>query len=313
MIKKFVLFILVVIVLSSVVYFLTEDKQCEVREKYNEDFTVLASWYGGDTNGYTKNIFDYIFSDVKYKYKNALVYTMGAVPDTKDENNLYVQYSGESWYADATKFDINFFPALNVSNNVIFLYGLFFLYEENMDVNKLLEKRVYKEDKKFCLFCVSNGGCEVRNNFFNELCKYKKVDSCGRHLNNMDGFRCPGRYSSEEYYKVVSDYKFMICFENGSHDYYFTEKLLVSYLNNTIPIYWGCPQVAEFLNMDAIFYLKPEYTEEDVSNLINEIIKVDSDETLYKQKFEQPLFVNNKLPDLFLIDKIKENVNRILK
>lgn len=303
--KKVLIFTFLVLILI-LLYFCLRKK----RDKCNDDFIDLSSFYTDIK--YVKDVFNYIFSDVKYKYKNAFIYSFTKIPVTKDKNNLYVQYSGESYYADPNEFTINFIPALNVPNNVIFLYGLFSLYERNININKLLEKRPLKNNKKFCLFCVSNGACEPRNNFFTELCKYKKVDSCGKHLNNMDGFVSPGDHGSKEYLDFISSYKFMICFENGTSDYYFTEKLLNAYINNTIPIYWGCPQVPEFLNMEAIFYLKPNYTNEDVYNLISEIIKVDNDDNLYKEKFEQPLFINNKLPDLFSLEKIKENVNKIL-
>ena len=38
---------------------------------------------------------------------------------------------------------------------------------------------------KFCCFCVSNGGCFVRNKMFEIISSYKKVDSFGNHNNNL--------------------------------------------------------------------------------------------------------------------------------
>ena len=49
--------------------------------------------------------------------------------------------------------------------------------EENIDISK----------KKFCAWVVSNGGGVVRNHFFDELSKYKTVDSGGRFRNNIGG------------------------------------------------------------------------------------------------------------------------------
>jgi hypothetical protein len=156
---------------------------------------------------------------------------------------------------------------------------------------------------KFCLFSVTNGAAQDRVKFFTELTNYKKVDSCGKFMNNL-GYNCPGTYESKEYHDFISQYKFMICFENSSVKNYLTEKLINAYKCGTIPIYWGCTNLEEYVNMDAILYLKPGYSDDDMRALIKEIEALDTDDTLYKKKYESVFFKNGVVPDLFDIEKV---------
>ena len=47
---------------------------------------------------------------------------------------------------------------------------------------------------------------------------------------------------------ACKDYKFQIVIENVSEGYYFTEKIIDSFLSGCIPIYWGCPHISEFFD-----------------------------------------------------------------
>lgn len=43
-------------------------------------------------------------------------------------------------------------------------------------------------------------------------------------------------------------YRFSVAIENCRRDYWFTEALIDCFLTGTVPIYWGCPSIAEFFN-----------------------------------------------------------------
>lgn len=79
-------------------------------------------------------------------------------------------------------------------------------------------------NRKFCSFVVSNSQFSdpLRKRFFERLCKYKKVDSGGRYLNNIGG---PVR----DKLAFCRGYKFNIAFENSSVDGYTTEKIMEAY------------------------------------------------------------------------------------
>jgi hypothetical protein len=48
---------------------------------------------------------------------------------------------------------------------------------------------------------------------------------------------------------------FHVCIENQSVRHYFTEKLIDSFLTYTIPIYWGCPNIGDYFNLDGMIII----------------------------------------------------------
>lgn len=115
--------------------------------------------------------------------------------------------------------------------------------------NKHLEQNLGSMRQKFCSFLVSNAvnfTYSPRDAFFNFLCSYKKVDSGGRHLNNIGEIVGKNREAMSKeggFYKSkiewMKQYKFNLCFENASYPGYCTEKLFNALEAGCIPIYWG--------------------------------------------------------------------------
>jgi hypothetical protein len=311
--KRKKIIILIVLILISL-FFLTFANK---RESFDDNFITFNSWWGDDDK--SKKIFSELFDipEIRQKYKSVHMYgTFGDVPIKIEDGILYSQFSGESNYGDPSKFHVNFIPIPingDLHKNVVdFPYGAYYLFAENKNVSKFIKPRHIMMKENFCLFSVSNGSCKERNDFFSTLSKYKQVDSCGEHMNNM-GSDCPGQWGSEEYCRFLSKYKFMLCFENISKDRYFTEKLLNAYMCNTIPIYWGCSNIEDYnINMKAIFYLKPNFNGEDVEQLINDIKEHDQNDELYLKKYNEPLFKNGIIPDSFDKEKLKEKIKAVI-
>lgn len=59
-----------------------------------------------------------------------------------------------------------------------------------------------------------------------------------------------GEYCTDD--KYMSGYKFNVAMENYSDGYYFTEKICNCFASRTVPIYWGCPHIGEFFNMEGV-------------------------------------------------------------
>lgn len=265
-----------------------------------------------------EDLFAILFSDTKHMYKEIRVYSVFDTVHTFEKPNgvLTVQYSAEGVFNNPSNYDINIIPGKREQHNVLSMpYMAATMFVHNVDLHAFTRRRILQKQNqkhtKFCLFAVSSPVNPRRNEFFTSLTKYKPVDSCGKVFNNL-GYSCPGNHQSPDFHTFISQYKFMICFENSSLENYFTEKLLNAYKSNTIPIYWGCPNVGEYINLSSILYLPPNYTEEDVVNLIQEIERLDNDDELYRKKYESVFFKNGVVPDDFLPEKIKEKINTIL-
>jgi hypothetical protein len=159
--------------------------------------------------------------------------------------------------------------------------------------------------KKFCLFIASNGNAWQRIDFFKRLSGYKYIDSRGGVLTNCD--KVVHRHWEPEFLDIIREYKFMICFENSNPEGYATEKISNAYLGDTIPIYWGSKKFYEYLNKNSMVLLE-EYNEENIKRAIEEIIELDNNDELYLQKIKEPLFKNNKIPEEFKLETIRNKI-----
>jgi hypothetical protein len=64
--------------------------------------------------------------------------------------------------------------------------------------------------------------------------------------------KTPPMVSDVERARLFSDFQYHIAVENCSYNNWMTEKLFDCFITKTIPIYWGCPNVGEYFNLDGI-------------------------------------------------------------
>jgi alpha(1,3/1,4) fucosyltransferase len=103
-----------------------------------------------------------------------------------------------------------------------------------------------KKKEGFASFVYSNYlADDARKDFFERLSTYKKVNSGGSYLNNI-GEIVDNKIEFEK------KHKFSIAFENSSRSGYTTEKLVNSIMAETIPIYWGNPDIGTEFNEEII-------------------------------------------------------------
>lgn len=149
------------------------------------------------------------------------------------------------------------------------------------------------EKTSFCSFMNSNAGCHKRNNFFNLLNSYKQVDSGGPLFNNI-GHVIPR--GTKEKIDFLKPRKFNLCFENGSHPGYVTEKIVHAFYARTVPIYWGSSTVEIDFNPDA-FLNWHDYC--DDRKFLERIKEVDNDDDLY-YSYLNASPTRNDLPNKFM-------------
>jgi hypothetical protein len=146
--------------------------------------------------------------------------------------------------------------------------------------------------QKFCAFVVQNGGNGVRNQFTRLLSQtYKSVDCAGSWMNNMPGGATApvdARVYGDRYLGFLQGYKFVICFENCAQPANLTEKLLNAWMSGAIPIYWGCPNVLQWLNPRAFLYLE-DNSHAAMKRLIERIRELDTDPEKYTAIWNEPL------------------------
>lgn len=73
-----------------------------------------------------------------------------------------------------------------------------------------------------------------------------------QHRNRID-YICGRGYTLVEN-KIVAfkDFQYTIVIENCKIDYYWTDKLLDAFASGTVPIFWGCPSIDKYFDINGI-------------------------------------------------------------
>lgn len=191
----------------------------------------------------------------------------------------------------------NMAPDFNLYDYAIGFYDI--SYEDRyLKYNILLEQEIYniiksrtridKINDKFCAFVYGKDGFNSkRTELFNKLNEYKKVDSGGKYLNNIDK-----KIGSKKQDKIdfQKQYKFVIACENQQFPNYNTEKLFEAFASRTIPIYWGDPKISDIYNEKAFINCN-NYT--NIDDVLNTIIELDSDNKKYLKMINEDIFNPN--------------------
>ena len=194
---------------------------------------------------------------------------------------IRIFYSPENWRPDFTgcDFAITFDYNEDPRHLRLPLWALYYIsyvrqhgfpeLDGELSDQELIKR--WNEKTKFCCFIVSNPKAKKRIDFFQKLDKFKRVDSAGKHLNNIGYFLDGGTFVKMDF---IKDYRFVISFENASSVGYTTEKLIEPLLVGAIPIYWGNPAIGKEFNKKRILYYDDFPSEEA---LIEKILKIEND------------------------------------
>ena len=111
-----------------------------------------------------------------------------------------------------------------------------------------------------------------------------------------------------------SGYKFSVAFENNAYrpqfPGYTTEKIMEPMTVNSIPIYWGNPEIyKEFNTKSFVNY----YDFSSMGEMIDYIITLDKDDEKYLQLLKNDWFVGNNIPENNKIENIKNFLYNIFK
>lgn len=157
-------------------------------------------------------------------------------------------------------------------------------------VNTLTTQEQAREELRkktgFCNFLYSNWVAHpMRDRLFYELSKYKKVDSLGKHLNNV-GRKGTGYIGHRmECIDIKRPYKFSIASENATFPGYTSEKIWTSFNAHTVPIYWGDPDIGKFYNEKA-FINAMKF--DSINALMQRVKEIDDDDEKWCEMVSLP-------------------------
>jgi len=273
-----------------------------MKKKIKIDFSDF--WGGFDkTNNY---FFNLLKEEYDVEISNSPDYLFFSVFGNQHQNYRCTKifYTGENISPPLGQYQWSFsFEYSDDSRNYRLPHYLLYDGYYELVRDKVIEKSM--ANRKFCNFVASNGNCQERNQFVQQLSKYKKVDSGGRWMNNIG-------YAVDDKLKFQSEYKFSIAFENNAyrpqHPGYTTEKIMQPMTVNSIPIYWGNPLISkEFNTKSFVNFYDFGYT----GNMIEYIIELDNNSEKYLEILRTPWFTDNIIPETNKIENIKSFLYKI--
>ena len=216
---------------------------------------------------------------------------MGHLYQGEYKDKIVIAFSGESFTYAPNLVTLSFGSSHMTEKNYLRLPLYVLRFREELSPLFKRPQELLSKHKNFCGFLVSNGhqtkgldGVMARDRVFQSLSNYKQVISGGGHLNNIGG-----AISYSQTKTWFSQFKFVICYENSSHDGYMTEKVFNAYFAGAVPIYYADRSVLKDINPKAIIFA-PDFESEEA--LIEYIKKVDQDDALYKSIWDQPLMID---------------------
>ena len=231
-------------------------------------------------------LFESVFAPSLVGYRADWRYKIHYSGESVLRTDLY--FPNKSYYED---YDVVLCSHGVVRSNVVDVPFFVYYFSNGGRLSRVEpEFRYYKHylAEKFCCYIVSNGNIPYRDKILDVVGGYKRVDSGGRHRNNL-GAALEYPYTSEELICFISQYKFMICFENTIEGTYITEKLVNPFLARTIPIYFGTNYVTKVFNKEAFLMLEDE-SEASYAKLLAQIKELDEDDTKYIEMLNKPVF-----------------------
>ncbi|MEM9816450.1 MAG: glycosyltransferase family 10 [Cyanobacteria bacterium P01_D01_bin.6] len=128
---------------------------------------------------------------------------------------------------------------------------------------------------------------------FYRLHEYQFVDSVGLHLKNIDTDIGPAYMGDWTKPKVEFQrrYDFTIACENSSSPGYTTEKIVHAFAADTIPIYWGNPEISREFNPGRFINCR-DY--DSIESVVARVIEIQKNPQEKEKILRQPFFPNNQ-------------------
>ncbi|MEN9344193.1 MAG: hypothetical protein RLZZ453_980 [Chlamydiota bacterium] len=181
------------------------------------------------------------------------------------------------------------------------------------DLMPMIDELPAFEEKKLCTMVVRNWHAKHRGPIVEFFSKKPKgeFEFYGSPYPNLIYNRCykgriPGLNCGKEKIDTLKNYRFCICFENRTHlNGYISEKIFPCFAAGCVPVYWGAPNIEEYIPKDCFIdyrdfqnveelyvFLKtmPESVYEQYLDSIRQFLSSEQAQLFSPQYFSQTLY-----------------------
>jgi hypothetical protein len=195
-------------------------------------------------------------------------------------------------------------------------------------LNWLTEKRnfdiISKRNVGFCSITQASHN-DFREKVFDKLCEYKQVNSSGPWKQNLFGNDTlnrhqwinhiySGRMDGLGYREKIGFFeknKFNISIHFTDTPYILQEKIFHAYFSGAIPIFYGNKFILEEGFNPKSFINLHEY--DNLDDFLDLVKRIDSDTELYRSYIEEPMYVNNTLPEYMSFDYTLNFLEKVIE
>ncbi len=160
---------------------------------------------------------------------------------------------------------------------------------------------------RFCNFIYSHG-VPFRDQVFDALSNYRRIDSAGHFRNTMGGWTVPmepNRLAGKVAF--MRECKFTLAIENAVWPGYASEKLADPFFAHSVPIYVGDPLARTDFNPEAFI----DGAGKSVAEIVEMVREIDNDKARYLALLAAPPFAGNVLPRYAQDETIRSFFERI--
>ena len=217
-------------------------------------------------------------------------------------------FMGENMSPDFTVFDYCIgFDNINFGDRYFRLPFAFYFDNAKPWIPEILTyekaKEICEKKKYFCNFIYGHQSSHgMREKLFETLNEYKRVESPGSFLNNINNSKKRCSWAEKNEYLIAS--KFTIACDSISYPGFVTEKIVQPFMQHSIPIYFGNPSIDDYFNTDSFIWCK---SKTDINNILSTIEYLDSNDEAYIE-----MLMQCPLKDINLVAKMYNDLENFL-
>ncbi len=205
-----------------------------------------------------------------------------------------------------------------VASNKFIPYQLKYIFKRRMDglwlikqhIKALILSKTYRLSLKKALF-------RKRLDLLHAFSKIGRIDLYGRHWDDFSIYPRSKRIAMKDLisssYKgecgnkldLLSGYVFGLCIENVEHPRFITEKIFDCFVSGVIPLYYGAPDVSDYIPDNAYINLRNFYNTDEILDYIFNL--TDEDIEVYQKNGEK--FIKSKYADKWSYDYFSDWVH----
>jgi hypothetical protein len=106
---------------------------------------------------------------------------------------------------------------------------------------------------------------------------------------------------------LFEDSMYHITIENSRYNNYITEKIIDCFMSYTVPIYWGCPNIGDYFDMNGVITFE---TKEELTHVLNNLTPKFYEDNINAIQHNYEVAKNNFA---FFFDRVNDVIKTMVK